>query len=168
MPRRGFEAGNPGAEECVDVWQHAAERLLHRANRLDEKAEAVNRLNRGKDGVGSRRSGRLEEDGHKIPGDTVMEIDGENLFDHLVLTQIDLRFSDRTEERLEDRARRRVLASERCCHASTKVIIHLRRFRIPNASRCGAEIDDFADELRRGRGRSVTSARGAKEKRVLD
>lgn len=98
-----------------------------------------------------------------------MEIDREHLLDHLVLPEIDLRFGDREEQRLEDAPRRRVLAGERGGDAVPEVFVDLHRIGVRHAA-CGLrELEHLVDDFRRRRRGTIIAARsGAAEERVLD
>jgi len=166
---RCFEPRDPPIEKRVSVGELAPERLLHRSNGLGQRADPLNLLDGLQDRVDAISRRRLYIQGEQVPPDAVVEIDEENLLDHLVLPQIDLHVGDRQKQRVEDAPRRRVLACQRRADTTTQVLVDSPRVGVADAPRRLREVDDLVDDLGRGsRGTEATPGSGPAKKRVLE
>lgn len=125
---------DPRIGEHLVLGEPTSERLLHPAHRLDKGTEAVHVLDRLRERVDASPRRRLEIDRQEVPTDAAVEIDREHLFDHLALSEIDLPFGDRDEQRLEDAPRGRVLARDRGRHPVTKVLVDRRGVGVRHAA----------------------------------
>ena len=152
-------------QEIVESWKGLDRDAFELVDRLEEVADAADLGDRCANGLGALFGLRGHVDGHDVLGSARARLDSEHLFDHLILAEIDLSFSQRREQNAEDPAGGAVVLAKESDRTASQAFVHIPGIGVPDPL-CGLdEGDHFGEFAAAGCGRSPT---GIPAGRTLD
>ena len=123
--RLSLDIRRPEGEELVELGERAGRDPLHLFERRPEQCNSAHGFECPPQRLRTVLEGRSQVHAHDVLRRALLFIDREHLVDHFMLPEIDLPVRDAWEERLEHRARGRVLTGKECLRGLAKISVNL-------------------------------------------